>query len=99
LPALPFPGRIAGYDASRSCDRCHRCQPGGRAHADRSGCTAGGRALDEITLVAVSKTYPLADIAPRWLRASMTFGENRLEELWRKGSRRQREGLDASAGT
>ncbi len=42
------------------------------------------RSPDEITLVAVSKTKPLALIAETAAAGQVDFGENRLEELWPK---------------
>jgi len=44
----------------------------------------GGRQPDDVLLVAVSKTYPLADIAAAVAAGQRDFGENRLEELWSK---------------
>jgi hypothetical protein len=43
-----------------------------------------GRRADEVLLVAVSKTYPLAAIAAALTAGQHDFGENRLEELWTK---------------
>jgi pyridoxal phosphate enzyme (YggS family) len=43
-----------------------------------------GRQPDEITLVAVSKTKPLAAIQEAYSAGQRDFGENRLEELWQK---------------
>lgn len=48
------------------------------------------RSPDEITLVAVSKTVPLALIAEAAAAGQIDFGENRLEELLEK--------VDAAAG-
>lgn len=42
------------------------------------------RRPDEITLVAVSKTKPIADIQAAYAAGQRDFGENRLEELWEK---------------
>jgi pyridoxal phosphate enzyme (YggS family) len=48
-----------------------------------------------VRLVAVSKTYPLADIAAALAAGQHDFGENRLEELWLKAAAANAEGLDA----
>ena len=40
-----------------------------------------GRAPESVRLVAVSKTYPLTDIAAALTAGQHDFGENRLEEL------------------
>ncbi len=54
-----------------------------------------GRHPEDVRLVAVSKTYPLADIAAALAAGQHDFGENRLEELWPKMAAAQTEGLDA----
>ncbi len=43
-----------------------------------------GRRPEDVLLVAVSKTYPIADIAAAMAAGQRDFGENRLEELWSK---------------
>jgi len=43
-----------------------------------------GRNPNDITLVAVSKTKPMAAIAAAYQAGQRDFGENRLEELWPK---------------
>lgn len=60
------------------------------AAAERSG-----RDPASVRLVAVSKTYPLADIAAAYAAGQREFGENRLEELWPKVAAAGTEGLDA----
>ncbi len=47
-------------------------------------CSAAGRNIDDVTLVVVTKTWPVADL--RLLRALgvQDFGENRLQELQEK---------------
>ncbi len=52
------------------------------------------RSPDEITLVAVSKTKPLALIAETAAAGQIDFGENRLEELWEKVEAATEAGLD-----
>ena len=52
------------------------------------------RSPDEITLVAVSKTKPLALIAETAAAGQVDFGENRLEELWEKADAAAEAGLD-----
>ena len=52
------------------------------------------RSPDEITLVAVSKTKPLALIAETAAAGQVDFGENRLEELWEKVDAAAEAGLD-----
>ena len=54
-----------------------------------------GRDPAAVRLVAVSKTYPLADIAAALAAGQHEFGENRLEELWPKVAAAKTEGLDA----
>ena len=54
-----------------------------------------GRAPGDVRLVAVSKTYPLTDIAAALAAGQHDFGENRLEELWPKVAAAKAEGLDA----
>lgn len=46
-----------------------------------------------ITLVAVSKTKPFADIQAAYAAGQRDFGENRLEELWAKVKQAQTLGL------
>lgn len=53
-----------------------------------------GRSGSEVTLVAVSKTHPLAAIAEAYAAGQRDFGENRVEELWPKVEEAQRQGLD-----
>ena len=43
-----------------------------------------GRNPNEITLVAVSKTKPMAAIQAAYSAGQRDFGENRLDELWEK---------------
>ena len=52
------------------------------------------RSPDEITLVAVSKTKPLALIAETAAAGQVDFGENRVEELWEKAEAAAAAGLD-----
>ena len=52
------------------------------------------RSPDEITLVAVSKTKPLALIAETAAAGQVDFGENRVEELWEKSEAAAAAGLD-----
>lgn len=52
------------------------------------------RSPDEITLVAVSKTKPLALIAETAAAGQVDFGENRVEELWDKAEAAAAAGLD-----
>nr|WP_166178277.1 YggS family pyridoxal phosphate-dependent enzyme [Altererythrobacter segetis] len=46
------------------------------AHA----CTVAGREVDEVTLVAVSKTHPAEAIEPLLQAGQRVFGENRVQE-------------------
>lgn len=43
-----------------------------------------GRDADEITLIAVSKTYPVEDIKEAILQGNTHFGENKVQELINK---------------
>jgi pyridoxal phosphate enzyme (YggS family) len=52
-----------------------------------------GRRPDEVTLVAVSKTQPMAAIAAAYAAGQRDFGENRVEELWEKVPEAGRLGL------
>lgn len=52
------------------------------------------RSPAEVTLVAVSKTKPFAQIAEAVAAGQRDFGENRLEELWQKVEAAQSAGLD-----
>jgi pyridoxal phosphate enzyme (YggS family) len=54
-----------------------------------------GRQPADVRLVAVSKTYPLADIATALAAGQTDFGENRLEELWLKVEAARAQQLDA----
>jgi PLP dependent protein len=53
-----------------------------------------GRQPDDILLVAVSKTQPLAAIEAAWSAGQRDFGENRLEELWQKVAAARARGMD-----
>lgn len=53
-----------------------------------------GRAVDEVTLVAVSKTKPMVQIQAAYAAGQRDFGENRLEELWPKVEEATALGLD-----
>ena len=52
-----------------------------------------GRRADDVLLVAVSKTRPLAAIRAARRAGQFDFGENRLEELWGKVNAAQAEAL------
>lgn len=54
-----------------------------------------GRDPDEVTLVAVSKTKPMWMIQAAAMAGQLDFGENRLEELWRKVDESQALDLNA----
>ncbi|MBO5389855.1 MAG: YggS family pyridoxal phosphate-dependent enzyme, partial [Lachnospiraceae bacterium] len=47
----------------------------------RSACERAGRSVDEITLIAVSKTKPLSDIEELIAYNVTEFGENKVQEL------------------
>lgn len=49
----------------------------------------------DVTLVAVSKTKPMAAIEAAYAAGQRDFGENRLEELWQKVEQAKMLGLDA----
>ncbi|MBE5931900.1 MAG: YggS family pyridoxal phosphate-dependent enzyme [Lachnospiraceae bacterium] len=44
-------------------------------------CVKAGRNIDEVTLIAVSKTKPLSDIEELILCGTKEFGENKVQEL------------------
>ncbi|MBE5952862.1 MAG: YggS family pyridoxal phosphate-dependent enzyme [Lachnospiraceae bacterium] len=46
-----------------------------------TACKKTGRNVDEITLIAVSKTKPLSDIEELIAYGTMEFGENKVQEL------------------
>jgi pyridoxal phosphate enzyme (YggS family) len=52
-----------------------------------------GRSSDQVVLVAVSKTHPMAAIAAAYAAGQRDFGENRVEELWPKVEEAKRLGL------
>ncbi len=43
-----------------------------------------GRAADSVELLAVSKTFPVADIMQAYEQGQRLFGENRLQEAMEK---------------
>ncbi len=47
-------------------------------------CDAAHRSVDEITLIAVSKTWPSERLAPLVTAGQTVFGENKLQELEQK---------------
>ncbi|MCM1288084.1 MAG: YggS family pyridoxal phosphate-dependent enzyme [Clostridium sp.] len=47
----------------------------------KAACEASGRSLDEVTLIAVSKTKPLSDIEELVTYGVKEFGENKVQEL------------------
>jgi pyridoxal phosphate enzyme (YggS family) len=51
-----------------------------------AGCAACGRRVDEITLVAVSKTVSASAIREAHAAGARNFGENRVQELTGKGA-------------
>ena len=56
--------------------------------------TRGRAPPDEVLLVAVSKTHPLAAIEAAYAAGQRDFGENRLPELWEKVDLARARGLD-----
>ncbi len=53
-----------------------------------------GRAANEVTLVAVSKTQPFDTIEAAYMAGQRDFGENRVEELWPKVEEAKQRGMD-----
>ena len=49
-----------------------------------TACTDAGRAAEDVTLIAVSKTQPSAAIREAYLAGQRDFGENYVQELVRK---------------
>ncbi|MCM1082467.1 MAG: YggS family pyridoxal phosphate-dependent enzyme [Clostridium sp.] len=47
----------------------------------KTACEKSGRSLDEVTLIAVSKTKPLSDIEELVTYGVKEFGENKVQEL------------------
>ena len=64
-----------------------------RARIDAAA-TRAGRDPADVTLVAVSKTRPMAEIVAAYAAGQRDFGENRLDELWEKVEAAQTLGLD-----
>ncbi len=62
-----------------------------------AACAAAGRGLDEVELLAVTKTHPAADVAALLDLGLSAFGENRPQEAGAKSAelRRLRPGADA----
>ncbi len=52
-----------------------------------------GRSPDDVQLVAVSKTHPMAAIEAAYAAGQRDFGENRVEELWPKVEAAEQAGL------
>lgn len=50
----------------------------------RAACAAAGRADDAVALLAVSKTFPAADIRDLFALGQRAFGENYVQELLQK---------------
>ena len=58
-----------------------------------TACSRAGRSADEITLVAVSKTFPLDHVQELYELGHRDFGENKVQELvWKD------EALQSAAG-
>ena len=57
------------------------------AGANHGSSAAGGRASDDITLMAVSKTFPAERIREAYAAGLRVFGENRVQEFAGKGGR------------
>lgn len=64
-----------------------------RARMDAAAGRAG-RTPDAVTLVAVSKTHPMADIEAAYGAGQRDFGENRLDEFWEKVEAAKARGLN-----
>lgn len=52
----------------------------------REACARAGRSRDEVTLVAVSKTYPADAVREAFAAGQRWFGENRVKELVQKAN-------------
>ena len=46
-----------------------------------AACARSGRASDSVTLIAVSKTFPIEDVAAAHAAGQVHFGENKIQEL------------------
>ncbi len=60
-----------------------------------SAARRAGRDPAEITLVAVSKTKPFAQIVEAVAAGQIDFGENRIEELWEKVEKANAQGISS----
>jgi pyridoxal phosphate enzyme (YggS family) len=59
-----------------------------------AACAAAGRSADEVTLIAVTKTFPAADVAHLAALGVTDFGENRDQEAAPKAAQCAALGLD-----
>jgi hypothetical protein len=50
----------------------------------RKACERSGRSVDDVTLIAVSKTKPLEDLQTAYAAGSRNFGENKVQEIVQK---------------
>lgn len=54
-----------------------------RNHIDEA-CSKSGRSLDDVTLIAVSKTWPASAVEAAYAAGQRVFGENKLQEAEEK---------------
>jgi len=84
----PSPGTFTSHRAPVSADSegggARKAELAGRLDAVRAriaaACEAAGRASDEVTLIAVTKTYPVSDIRLLCELGAGDIGENRDQE-------------------
>ncbi len=60
-----------------------------------NACTRAGRDASDVTLIAVSKTFPVTAIAEAWAEGQRDFGENRVQEGLAKLEQMPGLGVDA----
>ena len=84
-----FDAENQAVNAVQIADNLHRIRTRIAAAATRAG-----RNPEDVTLVAVSKTKPMAAIEAAYAAGQRDFGENRLEELWQKVEQAQALELD-----
>lgn len=61
--------------------------------------TRCGRSSEEVTLLAVSKTKPASDIAEAIAAGQRAFGENYVQEGWKKSATFRKRKWKACTGT
>ncbi|MGI6157111.1 MAG: YggS family pyridoxal phosphate-dependent enzyme [Saccharofermentanales bacterium] len=61
-----------------------------------AACERAGRTIDDVRLVAVSKTFPMSDVLEAIACGQYDFGENRVQELTPKMDATEAESIDCA---